>query len=123
MALIMDHLLDPKEELLKSIGDTSKLELFGNQVLVAIYIRPQKTSSGIFLTDNYRDEDKWQGKMGLVVKKGTSSLVDPADEVQVGDWVVFRPSDGWGLTLNGAMCRMLDDRVIRGRAPSPDTIF
>jgi co-chaperonin GroES (HSP10) len=119
----MEHTLNPKEELWKSIGDISQLDLFGNQILIAIYIRPQKTSSGIFLTDNYRDEDKWQGKMGLVIKKGTSSLVDPADEVQVGDWVVFRPSDGWGLTLNGVMCRMLDDRVIRGRAPSPDTIF
>lgn len=123
MGLVMEHTLNPKEELWKSIGDISQLDLFGNQILIAIYIRPQKTSSGIFLTDNYRDEDKWQGKMGLVIKKGTSSLVDPADEVQVGDWVVFRPSDGWGLTLNGVMCRMLDDRVIRGRAPSPDTIF
>ena len=123
MGLVMEHTLNPKEELWKSIGDISQLDLFGNQILIAIYIRPQKTSSGIFLTDNYRDEDKWQGKMGLVIKKGTSSLVDPCDEVQVGDWVVFRPSDGWGLTLNGVMCRMLDDRVIRCRAPSPDTIL
>jgi len=123
MALIMEHAAEPKEELLKQLGNISTLEIFGNEVLVAIYIRPQKTSSGIFLTDNYRDEDKWQGKMGLVVKKGSNSMVSPSDEVQVGDWVLFRASDGWGLTVNGVMCRLLDDRVIRGRHPSPDTVF
>ena len=47
----------------------------------------------------------------------------PEDEVQVGDWVIFRPSDGWGLTVNGVMCRMLDDRVIRGCDLSPNTVY
>ena len=115
MAMVMQHNEDPKNEIWKAIGDLSDFQLFGNEVLVAIYIRPQKTSSGIFLTDNYRDEDKWQGKIGLVLKKGNTSLVDPTDMVEVNDWVLFRPSDGWGLTVNGVMCRLLDDRVIRGR--------
>ena len=123
MAMVMQHTEDPKDEIWKAIGDISELQLFGNEVLVAIYIRPQKTSSGIFLTDNYREEDKWQGKMGLVLKKGSVSLVDPKDVVNVNDWVIFRPSDGWGLTVNGVMCRLLDDRVIRGRHPKPDTIY
>jgi co-chaperonin GroES (HSP10) len=123
MSLIMQHTVDPKKEIWDAIGDISEFEVFGNEVLVAIYIRPQKTSSGIFLTDNYRDEDKWQGKMGLVLKKGATSLVDPTDKVEVNDWVLFRPSDGWGLTVNGVMCRLLDDRIIRGRHPKPDAIY
>lgn len=123
MAMAMQHTGDPKEEIWKAIGDLSDLKLFGNEVLVAIYIRPQKTSSGIFLTDNYRDEDKWQGKIGLVLKKGGTSLVAETDKVEVNDWVLFRPSDGWGLTVNGVMCRLLDDRVIRGAPAKPDTIY
>lgn len=123
MAMEMQHTEDPKEEIWKSVGDLSDFQLFGNEVLVAIYIRPQKTSSGIFLTDNYRDEDKWQGKIGLVLKKGGTSLVEPTDQVDINDWVLFRPSDGWGLTVNGVMCRLLDDRVIRGRPAKPDTIY
>ena len=123
MAMVMQHNEDPKNEIWKAIGDLSDFQLFGNEVLVAIYIRPQKTSSGIFLTDNYRDEDKWQGKIGLVLKKGNTSLVDPTDMVEVNDWVLFRPSDGWGLTVNGVMCRLLDDRVIRGRPLKPDTVY
>jgi co-chaperonin GroES (HSP10) len=119
----MQHNEDPKSEIWKAVGDLSDFQLFGNEVLVAIYIRPQKTSSGIFLTDNYRDEDKWQGKVGLVLKKGGTSLVESTDMVDVNDWVLFRPSDGWGLTVNGVMCRLLDDRVIRGRPLKPDTIY
>lgn len=115
--------LDTKQELLKQVGDISKLEIFGNEILVAIYIRPEKTAGGIFMTQNTREEDKWQGKMGLVIKKGPSPLVDKASEVQVGDWVILRPSDGWGLLVNGVMCRLMDDRMIRGRNPTPDTIY
>ena len=123
MSMVMQHNEDPKSEIWKAVGDLSDFQLFGNEVLVAIYIRPQKTSSGIFLTDNYRDEDKWQGKVGLVLKKGGTSLVESTDMVDVNDWVLFRPSDGWGLTVNGVMCRLLDDRVIRGRPLKPDTIY
>ena len=123
MAMVMQHNEDPKEEIWKAVGDLADFQLFGNEVLVAIYIRPQKTSSGIFLTDNYRDEDKWQGKIGLVLKTGGTSLVELSDTVNVNEWVLFRPSDGWGLTVNGVMCRLLDDRVIRGRPAKPDTIY
>jgi co-chaperonin GroES (HSP10) len=125
----MDHALDPKKELLSVLGDTSNVEIFNNQILVAIYIRPEKTVGGIILTNTIRDEDKWQGKIGLVIKKGPSAFVDDSKNwfngvtVDVNDWVIFRPSDGWGLTVNGIMCRLLDDTVIRGRVSHPDQVF
>ena len=129
MAYVMDHALDPKKELISVLGDTSNVEIFNNQILVAIYIRPEKTVGGIILTNTIRDEDKWQGKIGLVIKKGPSAFVDDSKNwfngitVDVNDWVIFRPSDGWGLTINGIMCRLLDDTVIRGRVSHPDQVF
>jgi len=129
MALKMNHAVDPRESILKSVGDLSSIEIFNNQILVAIYIRPEKTVGGILLPNQTRDEDKWQGKMGLVLKKGPSAFVDESQnwfngiDVAVGDWVFFRPSDGWGLEVNGVLCRLLDDTVIRGRAPNPDVIW
>lgn len=129
MAYVMDHALDPKKELLSVLGDTANVEIFNNQILVAIYIRPEKTVGGIILTNTIRDEDKWQGKIGLVIKKGPSAFVDDSKNwfngvtVDVNDWVIFRPSDGWGLTVNGIMCRLLDDTVIRGRVSHPDQVF
>lgn len=129
MAYVMDHALDPKKELISVLGDTSNVEIFNNQILVAIYIRPEKTVGGIILTNTIRDEDKWQGKVGLVIKKGPSAFVDDSKNwfngitLDVNDWVIFRPSDGWGLTINGIMCRLLEDTVIRGRVSHPDQVF
>lgn len=127
--MIMDHAVDPKQKLLEDIGDISNVEIFNNQILVAVYIRPQKTKSGIYLSDQSREEDKIQGKVGLVVKKGPSAFVDDANEwfkdvsVEVNDWVVFRPSDGWGITVNNVLCRMIDDTAIRGKVDVPDRVW
>jgi len=125
----MDHSSDPKAGILKDIGDLSTIELFNNQVLVAVYVRPNKTKSGIYLPDATVAEDKIQGKVGLVVKKGPLAFVDASNqwftdiEVNEGDWVIFRPSDGWGITINNLMCRILDDTAVRGKITSPDQVW
>jgi co-chaperonin GroES (HSP10) len=127
--MIMDHAVDPKQKLLEDIGDLSNVEIFNNQILVAVYIRPNKTKSGIYLSDQSREEDKVQGKVGLVVKKGPSAFVDDGNEwfkdisVEVNDWVVFRPSDGWSITVNNVLCRMIDDTAIRGKVDAPDRVW
>ena len=67
--LQMDHDGDPKQNLINEVGDISDIEIFNNQILVGVYIRPEKTKSGIYLSDKYRDEDKFQSKVGLILKK------------------------------------------------------
>ena len=125
----MAHATDPKTELLNEVGNIKEVEIFNNQILCAIYIRPQKTASGIILTEKYVDEDKYQGKVGLVLKMGPEAFVDESGKwfknmkIKVGDWVVFRPSDGWSVSINGKSCRILDDVAIRGRVKSPDIIW
>lgn len=128
--MIMHHEVDPREELFKNVGDLSGVKVFNNQVLVAIYVRPTKTKGGIIMTDAYRDEDKIQGKVGLIVKLGSKAFIDPKKEwfgegetCSVGDFVMFRPSDGWSVSINGAPCRMLDDINIRGQITSPDQVW
>jgi co-chaperonin GroES (HSP10) len=127
--MTMDHVSDPKAGILKDIGDLSTIELFNNQVLVAIYVRPTKTKSGIYLPDATVAEDKIQGKVGLVVKKGPMAFVDASEqwftdiEVNEGDWVIFRPSDGWGITINNLMCRILEDTAVRGKITAPDQVW
>ena len=127
--MIMEHATDPKQKLLDDIGDISAFEIFNNQILIAIYVRPQKTKSGILLPDQMRDEDKIQGKVGLVLKKGPQAFVDPSNnwfegiDISLDDWVFFRPSDGWSVTINNVVCRMLDDTNIRGRIQAPDQVW
>lgn len=125
----MTHEVDPREDLRKRLGNLKDIEIFNNQVLVAVYIRPEKTKGGIVLPDKHRDEDKNQGKVGLVVKQGPMAFVDENKqwfvdtEIDDGDWIVFRPSDGWAVTINGVLCRVLDDMTVRGRVQHPDQIW
>lgn len=127
--MIMDHANDPKETILKEIGDLSEVKVFNNQVLIAVYLRPTKTKSGIWLSDNTVEEDKYQSKVGLVLKKGPQAFTDESGswfkdmDINEGDWVVHRPSDGWSITVNNVLCRMLDDTNIRGSVSYPDHVW
>lgn len=127
--MIMEHEVDPKKKLLEDLGDLSSVELFNNQILVAVYIRPQKTKSGIYLTDKHVDEDRHQSKVGLLLKKGPSAF-EPNDEgwfkgeeFNLNDWLVFRPSDGWSITIHGVLCRILSDTQVKGRVQNPDEVW
>jgi hypothetical protein len=92
---------DTKEGLLANLGDLSGIEIGKIQVLLAIYVRPQVTASGIALTQKYQKEDIYQGKVGLVVKIGSGCTFDHLDRPpQLHDWVVVRPSDTWPFDIN-----------------------
>ena len=125
----MEHDIDPAETIRKEMGDISDIEIFHNQVLVAVYIRPEKTKSGLYLSAQTREEDNDQGKVGLVIKEGADAFVDESGKwfkgvnLDVGNWIYFRPSDGWQITVHGQLCRILDDTDVRGRIPQPDTVW
>jgi len=127
--MIMNHEVDPKEKLHKEIGDLSNIHIFNNQLLIALYIRPKVTKSGIYLTDKTVDEDIYQSKVGLLVKKGKSAFNDgtgtwfDGETFEIGDWLISRPSDGWTITINNVPCRIIDDVNIKGRTDHPDKIW
>ena len=127
--MTMEHEVDPKKKILDEIGDISTFEIFNNNILVAVYQRPAKTKSGIFLTDKTTEEDRFQSKVGLLVKMGPRAF--EANEegwfdgvtFELSDWITFRPSDGWNITVNGVLCRMLSDTQVRGRSKHPDEVW
>lgn len=124
----MSHEEDPKKKLLEELGDISNVELFHNQVLLAVYLRPEKTKSGLILTANHLDEDRYQSKVGLLIRRGPLAFEQDGNwftgvTFQDHDWLIFRPSDGWSITVNGVLCRIFDDISIKGRAPHPDSVY
>jgi len=136
-AALMLHEEDPRSEILNKVGDLKDVEVFGGDVLCAIYKRPEKTKSGIILADSTRDEDRFQGKVFLVLKLGPTAYLDDEGnkfrDIKEGDWIVARASDGWACTLNSASgsttrdsaidCRIITDINIRLRVSSPDAIY
>ena len=127
--MLMDHEVDPSKKLIEEVGDLSQIELFNNQILVGVYIRPQKTKSGLYLSEKTTEEDRFQSKVGLLLKLGPRAF-EPNDEgwfsgetFNLHDWLVFRPADGWSITVKGVLCRILTDTQVKMRIPNPDEVW
>jgi len=129
----MDHSKgDPADAIWEAVGgkeNVNKITLFGEQLLVGTYLRPAKTGGGILLTEKIRDEDIYQGKVGLVLKLGSTAFKDRegikfgGDKVKVGDWVFFSVQDGRAMSVMGHHCRRIEDVFIGGILPDPDVIL
>jgi co-chaperonin GroES (HSP10) len=121
---------DQKSALMEVVGDLSKIELLNNTVLVGIYIEPEKTKGGIILSANVVKESVWQGTAGLVLAKENTAFKDEPEtgtffhgqDVEVNDWVVFRPGDARRVRINGVDCRMVEDTLLDMVIESPDVI-
>ncbi len=128
-ARTMVHDVDPAKEIWDQVGKLTDWEVMHNDVLIGVYIRPEKTKSGILLTSSTRREDEFQGKAGLVLKKGPLAFVSDENydfkgqNVEPGDWVAIWVSDGRKIIVNGVLCRMVEDRHIRLKIPAPDLVF
>jgi co-chaperonin GroES (HSP10) len=120
---------DPKQALFDAVGDLSGVDVFHNQILIALYIRPEKSKGGIIRPETNVAEDEYQGKVGLVIKIGPSAFVsnqntDFMDQtIHVGDWLIYRIGDGWPIMVNGTACRVLTDRSLKMRTKNPEIIF
>lgn len=122
----MEHEIDPAEEILEAIGDLKGVEVLNNYVLYAIYERPNKTKGGIYITDPTRTEDQYQGKTGLILKIGKMVNFEADErglELKPGQWIAVRASDGWGLKINGKMCRMIGEKSVHMIVPAPDMVW
>lgn len=137
----MQHDEDPRDALLAKVGDLGGIDVFGADILTAVYQRPNKTKSGIILTDRSLSEDAYQSKAHLILKMGPMAFQDDEnmkfrdeDRCKVGDWIVLRPSDGQLVTLNTlnsailskdatVLCRIVKDISVKMRIAHPDQIW
>jgi hypothetical protein len=136
------QLYPEKQLILDKLGDLSEAEVAQNEVLIAMYMRPEMTAGGIVLPHQNLKEDRYQGKVGLVVKIGGACRfvrTDPITGVTYGipvklhDWVVVRTSDTWSLEINAdpnvsdprafTLCRLVFDDQIRMRIPFPGMVW
>ena len=126
------HERDPADVIMEQVGNLEDFELFHNNVLVAVYQRPAAGQLGgkpFFLSDGIRGEDKYQGIVGLVLAKGPAAFVEDANtkfygnDVDVGDWVFLRASDGVKMKVKGVLCWRVRDVLIDGRIPDPDYVY
>lgn len=127
---------ETRQQVVAELGPLDDIELFFNDVLVAKHVRGQ-VARGVLASHLTGLEDKWQGKIGLVLKVGPCAFKDDDTlkfyglSVAPGDWVLFRNNDGWDLdiarlsaaTREPIACRILPDALIRGRVRFPARIY
>lgn len=119
---------DPKKALMKEVGDISGIHVMSARVLVAIYVGPEKTKSGLYRPPSQLKEDIFQGAVGLVLKKGKLAFKDDestkfhGEDAAVGEWVTFVPGEGKRVQINGVDCRTIEDALIVMRIDDPEII-
>jgi hypothetical protein len=106
------------------LGDISDLEVFGRQVVVAVYVRPSKNAAGIYQTAKAQQEDFWQGKAVLVLKCGPDAFSGSEEYAramfgdkpppQPDDWVFLRASDGMPINLCGDDAKRVQGKTFGG---------
>ena len=130
---------DPRRTIIDGIGHKaiSEFEPTLNYVLVGTYVRSEKTKGGIIKGgDRTRAEDRFQGKIGLVLKLGPSvnapdrKALFGGEDLAVGDWVMYRTSDANEFffvdakhELEGSSARVIEDVLIMARVADPESIY
>jgi co-chaperonin GroES (HSP10) len=119
---------DPAKAICEIVGNLDDFEIIGDRVLIGIYMRPEKTKGGIIRPDANKEEDVYQGKVGLVLKWGPDAFKNPEtgdmyeQVANVGEWVVFKVGDGWQLEVNKMPCRMIKDANIIAKIKDPMSV-
>lgn len=101
-----------KQDIAVQMGDISTEEIFGRQVLCAVYVRPlMNPKSGLTVTEKQQAEDVHQGKVMLVLKCGPSAFQGEAEYVEAtygpkgapkpGDWLWSRATAGDTQSIAG----------------------
>lgn len=128
------HTIDPRQSILDDVGrDIDSIEVLNQYVLIGKYLRPAdaKTEGGVYLSEKAVEEDRYQTKVGLVLKLGSRAFVDDPEHnvkfygfsVYPGQWVGFKPSDGLTMQVGKHECRLVPDVHIKLRLKHPDAVF
>jgi hypothetical protein len=122
----------------------TEYKVLHNKVLVATYIPPPRIMRGpngeavqFHVSDKAQLDDRFQGKCGLVLKMGPLAFKDDntvkfgGEKLEVGDWAIYRPSDGTEMFIrdrlgganDGISVRVIDDTLIMGSVDDPSLIY
>lgn len=143
--IMMSEMDNPAEAIIKGIGRDviDAYQLFEDDILLWTYIAPSVTAGGIIKPQSVTDEDRYQGKAGLLLKMGPTAFKydrsgayeASAPPPDLGSWLVYRPSDAWEVALGKtrpekgignktlASCRIIRSSMVRGVISDPSWIW
>lgn len=101
-----------KDHILRQLGSMDNLEIFGRQVLVAVYVRPAENKrSGLTATAKRQEADWYEGKVVLVLRAGPSAFTGDDGYLEsmygeraapiAGDWLFQNANTGIQFSFCG----------------------
>ena len=114
--VLIVHDTDPADEIRDEVGSFCEgVTMLGADVLLVMYERiksrageEKKSKGGIILVETQTgtsSEDKWQGKVGLVMKMGPIAFQDDESHrfggiaPKVGDWVIVNVNETYSFDM------------------------
>ena len=120
---------DSKAQIFKAVGKYSD-EVLHALVLVAVYPGSKyHPGTTLLRTDKNLLEQKYQGNAGLVIAVGPGAFKDDkiakfhGKKIEVGDWVVMRPSDGLAMNYKEWPCYLFEDVQIKIKIADPSIYY
>lgn len=129
------HAEAPAKKIWRELGNgLDGFDIAAQGVLVATYKRPDdvKTEGNIIMPYEALKDDEFQSKTGLVVMLGRRAFKDDEHikwygySCEIGDWVIFRASDGLRMSIGGpggVHCRLMSDVYLKIKVPHADAVF
>lgn len=120
---------DVSKEIKKWCGSLAKEKVLGDRVMVAVYGRPEKTAGGIYVSDTQIQEDQYQGCVGKIIAMGPLAFVYDGqfkwegDKPKIGDFVLFRPADGFQCAFRKACVRIFRSDSIQMIVSTPELYY
>lgn len=101
-----------KQHILQQMGSMDGLEIFGRQVLVAVYVRPcVNPRTGWTVTEKEQQKDWYEGKVVLIVAHGPDAFTGTpeyiaatyprAEAPHVGQWMFQNANTGIQMNFCG----------------------
>ena len=125
---------DPADVIMARVRDELQKipAIFGPRVLIALAPSPGRSKGGIIFTDKLKDEGRFQGKAGLVLKLGHDAFkYHPrypqydweGPKPEVGSWVAFFNSDSREIGIGGIACRYIWDSDLLSLITEPEAVY
>lgn len=135
-AMRMQHERDPKLDIIEESKDIIDfIKPTGSLILLGVYVRggvsgkEQRTAGGVILPDAAKEEDRYQGKVGLILKLGPLAFVEDdthkwKEPPQIHDWIIYRVGDTFPFIIGKRTYRFIEDVDARAIwSGSPDMLI
>jgi co-chaperonin GroES (HSP10) len=108
----------------EEIAKFDDMQVDGWDIILRLYIRPNKTRGGIIITDNSQDEDQYKNCVGLVVKIAPACYLDPRYDqsgpwCKVGEWRTFPRHAGYKIFYKDIPIFIIKEDAVGPRVPDP----